>query len=181
MVPVIVGSFLGQTLPVPVLAGIAAAVPAIGLVSWQRDDASAHSRGVFHGLVAGLGFALLFIGLDQAGTASGAWPLVPSQAVANLVVIPFAWRSIRDQPSWRSSIRFSIAPGIAAGLLGGAASLLFLIAAGRGYLAIVAVITSLYPAATILLARVILGERLNRFQVIGLFAAAGAITLISIG
>lgn len=180
IVPVIAGIFLGQKLSVAALAGIAAAIPAIGLVSWQRDEANG-AQGVSYGLIAGFGFALLFIALDRAGTSAGAWPLVPGQAVANLVIIPFAWRGIRDQPGWRSSVRSSAPSCVAAGLLAGAAALLFLAASGRGYLAIVSVISSLYPAATILLARMILGERLNRIQAAGLLAAAAAVILISIG
>jgi drug/metabolite transporter (DMT)-like permease len=180
IVPVIAGIFLGQKLSVAALAGIAAAIPAIGLVSWQRDEANG-AQGVSYGLIAGFGFALLFIALDRAGTSAGAWPLVPGQAVANLVIIPFAWRGIRDQPGWRSSVRSSAPSCVAAGLLAGAAALLFLAASGRGYLAIVSVISSLYPAATILLARMVLGERLNRIQVAGLLAAAAAVILIGIG
>ncbi|HET9147379.1 MAG TPA: EamA family transporter [Acetobacteraceae bacterium] len=181
IVPVVAGIFLGQKLSAPALAGIAAAIPAIGLVSWQRDEANGRDQGVFYGLIAGFGFALLFVALDRAGTAAGAWPLVPGQAVANLVVIPFAWQGIRGQPGWRSSVRSSAPSCVAAGLLAGAAALLFLAASGRGYLAVVAVISSLYPAATILLARMVLGERLNRTQAAGLLAAAAAVILISIG
>jgi uncharacterized membrane protein len=181
VIPAILGIMLGQKLSMPALAGILAAIPAIGLVSWQADQTSRRSQGVSYGLAAGAGFALLFVALDRAGTASGAWPLVPGQAAALLVVIPFAWRSLRDQPPWRPSLRSSLWPSIAAGLLSGAAGLLFLAATGRGDLAIVAVISSLYPAITILLARIILGERFNGVQTFGLAAAAAAIILIGIG
>jgi drug/metabolite transporter (DMT)-like permease len=181
VLPVIVGSLLGQPLSLPALVGIAAAIPAIALVSWQGGGTGKPGLGVGYGLAAGAGFALLFIALDRARTASGAWPLVPGQAVAMLIIIPFAWQSIRGQSSWRSSIRPSIMPSMAAGLLAGAASLLFLAATGRGYLAVVAVISSLYPAFTILLARVVIGEQLNRPQAVGLLAAFAAIILISIG
>lgn len=181
VVPAVVGILLGETLPAAVLAGIALAIPAIGLVCWHRGEAGAGGRGVAHGIVAGLAFALLFIALDRAGTASGAWPLVSGQAVAVLIVVPFAWYNTRGARAWRASIRPAIWPCVAAGLLGGAAGLLFLAATGGGALAIVAVITSLYPAATILLARVVLGERFELPQAIGLAAAAVAVALIGAG
>ncbi len=196
VLPAIVGTILGQPLSMLTLAGILVAIPAIIMVSWQGGEAGKNetgknetgkgetgkgSRGVAHGIVAGAGFALLFIALDRAGTAAGAWPLVPGQIMAILIIIPFAWHSIRGQPLWRSSIRASLWPSVAAGMLGGAANLLFLAATGRGQLAIVAVISSLYSAVTILLARVIIKERWNRLQAAGLFATAAAIILVSAG
>jgi drug/metabolite transporter (DMT)-like permease len=177
VVPALVGIGLGEPLSARALAGIAIAVPATGLVSWQPRGADQRSLGVLHGLVSGAGFALLFIALDRAGTAAGAWPLVPGQVVALLVVIPFARYYIDDQPSWRPAI----VPSMAAGALGGAANLLFLAATGSGQLAIMSVMTALYPAVTILLARIIIGERWNRLQLIGLLAVAAAIALVSAG
>jgi uncharacterized membrane protein len=177
VVPALVGISLGEPLSARALAGIAIAVPATGLVSWQPRGANQGRLGVLHGLVSGAGFALLFIALDRAGTAAGAWPLVPGQVVALLVVISVAWYYIDDRSSWRPAI----VPSMAAGLLGGAANLLFLAATGPGQLAIVSVITALYPAVTILFARMIIGERWNRLQSIGLLTAAAAIVLVSIG
>ena len=70
---------------------------------------------------------------------------------------------------------------VAVGVIGGIAGLLFLAATGHGQLAIVAVVTSLYPAFTVLLARVLLAERWSRTQAIGLAVAAAAIVLVSLG
>jgi drug/metabolite transporter (DMT)-like permease len=69
---------------------------------------------------------------------------------------------------------------IGAGVLGGAGNILFLSATGRGQLAVVAVISSLYPAFTVLLARAVLGERMDRIQQLGLAVAALAVILIGI-
>lgn len=69
----------------------------------------------------------------------------------------------------------------AAGLLGGVANLLYLAATGAGQLAVVAVVTALYPAVTILLARIMLHERWSRLQIIGLIISALAVAAISIG
>ncbi|MGH3438918.1 MAG: EamA family transporter [Sciscionella sp.] len=176
VLPATAGLVAGERPPVVVLAGIALAVPAVALVSWQRDRDKSTSSGIGYGLAAGAGFALLFIALDHAGTGAGAWPLVPGQAVAVLVVIPFALRWSPRPRVWRAAL----VPGVVAGALGGAANLLFLAATGAGELTVVAVLTALYPGITVLLARLVLGERWQRLQLVGLLAAAIAITLITV-
>ncbi|MEV6839612.1 EamA family transporter [Streptomyces sp. NPDC051133] len=177
VIPAVVGLFLGDRLSPLAMTGIVIAVPAIALVSWQpRTDR--HGRaGLAHGVAAGAGFALLFIALDRAGTASGAWPLVPGQAAALLLVLPFALGVRPREADWRPAVL----PTVVAGLLAGIANLLFLAATGRGQLTVVAVLTALYPAVTVLLARVVLTERSSRLQTTGLIAAAAATALTSLG
>ena len=68
----------------------------------------------------------------------------------------------------------------AAGVLDSVANLLFLLAARSGDLAVVAVITALYPAGTVLLARKVLAERIHRGQLIGLGTAAAAVSLLAL-
>lgn len=179
VIPAIVGVALGNHLTPGAVVGIAIAVPAIGLVSWQpRSQASDAASGLRHGVLAGLGFGLLFIALDRAGTHAGAWPLVPGQLVSLLLVAPFALRG--TIASGRPS-RTATGLTLGAGVLGGAASLLFLAATGTGQLAIVAILTALYPVVTVLLARAILAERWTRRQAAGLVAAAVAIILVTAG
>jgi drug/metabolite transporter (DMT)-like permease len=67
------------------------------------------------------------------------------------------------------------------GLLGTAASVLFLLATRQGLLTVVAVIASLYPASTVAMAAIFLGERLGRLQIVGLAFAAVAVVLITVG
>lgn len=180
VIPAVVGLASGDHLSILAIVGIVLAIPAIGLVSWQRttDGGTAARAGVIYGVLAGLGFALLFIALDRAGTHSGAWPLLPGQAVSVLLVIPFALHAVASsgKPS-----RAAGALTIGAGVIGGTANLLFLAAAGRGQLAVVAVLTALYPAVTVVLARAFLAERWTRLQAVGLLTAAVAITLVSGG
>lgn len=179
VVPAIVGIVLGDRLTPGACAGIVIAVPAIALVSWHSSapDPEAIRAGVGYGIMAGFAFALLFIALDRAGTRAGAWPLVPGQALAVTLVAPFAWR--QSNAAGRLSAR-AVQLAAAAGVLGGVANVLFLAATGHGQLAIVAVLTSLYPAFTIVLARALLRERWSRVQGAGLIAAAAAIVLVSI-
>ncbi len=178
VIPAIVGVAIGERLSAVTLAGVALAVPAILLVSLQSDRVHGRSgRSVVAGLIAGGGFALLFIALDQAGTSAGAWPLLPGQAVAEGIVIVLALQMRPSPGSWRVSLPF----GAIAGILGGTATILYLAATGGGQLAVVAVLTSLYPAVTVLLARFGLHERFGRVQGAGLLLAAIAIGMITAG
>jgi drug/metabolite transporter (DMT)-like permease len=179
VLPAIVGLSTGDRLSVLVAVGIVLALPAIAMVSWQGADAvgPAIGSGLLYGALAGVGFGWLFIAFDRAGTDAGAWPLLPSTAVGLLLVLPFGRGSGRPNATWRG-------PGLlagASGLLGGLSNLLFLRASGAGQLAVVAVLTSLYPAATVVLARVLLHERWTRVQAAGLLISAGAVVLVSLG
>jgi uncharacterized membrane protein len=175
--PAVVGLATGERLSAVASVGLGLAVPAVALVARQPHRDEGPGSGARFGVLAGCGFALLFIALDRAGTQAGAWPLLPGQAVAVVVVLPVALRILDPAARWRRAA----APGVVAGGLGGAANLLFLAATGAGELAVVAVLTALYPAVTILLARGVLGERWTRSQAAGLIAAGIAVGLISAG
>jgi drug/metabolite transporter (DMT)-like permease len=179
VLPVIAGLALGNQLSALADAGILVAIPAIALVSWQQDasDGKGGRAGLLEGVFAGVGFSILFIALDRAGTKSGAWPLLPGQAVALLIILPFALRARVSRAAWRSAAALVIA----AGLLSGTANLLFLASTAYGQLAVVAVLAALYPAVTVLLARVVLSERWSQLQAVGLVAAAAAIVLVGLG
>lgn len=180
LLPVIVGLALGNTLGTAAALGIVIAIPAILLVSWHREPDTARSprAGVLYGMLAGAGFGLLFIALSRAGTRSGAWPLIPGQIISVLLLVPFALRGMR---TGAARPRRAVALTLGAGVLSGTANLLFLAATGRGELAVIAVLSSLYPAVTVLLARIILSEHWTRSQTIGLVAAVIAVILVSAG
>jgi drug/metabolite transporter (DMT)-like permease len=125
-----------------------------------------------------VGFALLFVALDRAGTHAGAWPLIPGQLVALLLIAPFAYRGLATSGN---PPRSAVALTLGAGVLSGIANLLFLASTGRGELAIVAVLTSLYPAATVVLARAFLAERWTGVQAAGLLTAVAAMILVTAG
>jgi drug/metabolite transporter (DMT)-like permease len=133
--------------------------------------------GVSYGLIAGACFALLFIGLDRAGSGSGLWPVFCGQAAALVAIACVAAFSgdLRLPPGGRD--RWLAA---AAGLTGGPGTILYFLATHRGLLAIAAVITSLYPAVTIVLARVVLGERLTVIRLAGLLLAGASVALIAV-
>ncbi|TDP92236.1 glucose uptake protein GlcU [Labedaea rhizosphaerae] len=176
--PALVGIVTGDRLSWLGWAGIVIVLPAIALVSRNEDPADKDKpSGLVEAVVAGAGFALLFIGLDRAGTDGGSWPLAAGQAVGVVLLGAAAlWlRPRRD--AWRAAVW----PAVITGVLGGAANLLFVAATGAGQLAVVAVITSLYPAITIVLARVVLSERWSRTQAAGLVVAAAGVAAITLG
>jgi drug/metabolite transporter (DMT)-like permease len=179
VIPVIVGLATGDSLTALAAIGIIAAIPAIGLVSWSRSNGSAGGSGAIWGILAGLGFGLLFVGYDRAGSDAGAWPLVVAEGVATLLTIGPALLALRGEGP--AGDRRSLTLLLAAGLLAGAANLSFIIANHHGELAIVAVLTALYPGFTVILARIVLGERWSSAQKVGLVTALVATFLVSLG
>ncbi len=197
VIPVVVGLATGDSLTAMAALGIIAAIPAIGLVSWTGGAGGAAGSGAIWGILAGLGFGLLFVGYDRAGAGAGAWPLVVAEGTATLITIGPALLALRgrgaaavDRPSGdgiapagveAASDRRSFGLLLAAGLLAGAANLSFIIANHHGELAVVAVLTALYPGFTVILARIVLGERWSSAQKLGLATALVATFLVSLG
>jgi len=183
---VLAGLALGERPGALSLAGILLAVPAIVGVSAPARQASRdlehaatgrHAAGVGLGLAAGAGFGLFFIGLDQAGSGTDLWPIAVSQLTALVTVtgIAVVTRDLGLPPPGTRRL------GLLAGAAGAAGTALFFLATHHGLLAITAVITSLYPAGTILLARVLLGERLTPLRIAGLCFAGASVALIAGG
>ena len=196
VVPAVVGIVEGNHLSAPTATGLAIAVPAIALISWQAspsgwergDSPSGWERGdsrdtdrrglragVLFGVLAGIGFGVISVGLDRAGGHHGAWPVIISQAVATVLVLPWL-RQVKGH-----TVRPGLAPAVGAGILATASNVSFVLATDRGELAVIGVMVAMYPAATILLARIVLRERWSRTQIAGFAVAAGAIGLISAG
>lgn len=176
IVPVAAG-FLLQGLPPPaVWAGIALAVVAVVLVSRAAGVEGGRS-GIEFGLAAGLGIGLytVFLGLIPEGAVL--WPLAVMKATALFVL--FAVIGI-GRGAWRVP-RPVLPVAIAVGVCDMLGNGLFLLAAQIGDLAVAAVLTSLYPATTVILAAVLLHERITRSHVAGIAAAIGAIVLIGLG
>ena len=130
-----------------------------------------------YGLLAGACFALLFIGLDQAGSGSGLWP-VAAAAVGELAAALVAAVAVRSFTLCGGRARLLAA---IAGAGGAGGTILFFLATHHGFLAVTAVLTSLYPAVTIVLARTVLGERLTALRLGGLALAGACVGLIAAG
>jgi drug/metabolite transporter (DMT)-like permease len=130
---------------------------------------------VIWGLLAGASFALLFIALNRAGGGSGPWLLVASQFTALAVVVCVG------AATGEARLPARHAAGLAAltGVTGAAGEGLYFYATHAGLLAVTAVLTSLYPALTIALARLLQGERLTVTRLTGLCLAAASVGLIA--
>jgi drug/metabolite transporter (DMT)-like permease len=126
---------------------------------------------------AGVAIALQLVCLDQAPDDSGIGPLLVGRAVSSAVVLAAAF-AVRSS---LGAAQPSLPASAAAGALDSLANFAFLLAVREGDLAIVAVITALYPAATVVLARAFLAERIGASQLAGLGLAAVAVSLLAVG
>jgi drug/metabolite transporter (DMT)-like permease len=132
--------------------------------------------GVVDGVLAGVGFAVLFIALGRVHGDAGLWPVAAGQLVA---LVSVAVAALVAGVSLRRPGRAGLgAP--AAGVLGAAAVVLYLFATRSQLVSVAAVLTSLYPALTVLAAIAFLRERIGRGQAVGLVAAAAAVSLIAL-
>jgi drug/metabolite transporter (DMT)-like permease len=178
--PVLGGLALGERLGPAAVAGIGLALVAVVLVAAEGGLSSLRSARpatVAPALAAGAGFGLFFVLLERTGDDAGLTPLVASRVVSVLVVGALALATVR-------SVRV---PGrvlpvvLAAGVGDMAANALFLLATqAGGQLAVTGVLASLYPVSTVVLAQVLLRERLAGAQQVGLAVAAAAVVLIAL-
>ena len=171
--PLVVG-VLGGERP-GVLAGVALVV-ALGAIvlagAGSRGDAAA-GAGIAYGTGAGVGFGLFFVGIAATPDDGGLWPLVAGRVVSLTLLGAVVLA--------RSTARGSAGLGlmVLCGLLDSAANVLFLLATRTGPLSVAGVLVSLYPVVVIVLARVVLRERLSRLQLAGVGLALTASGLLA--
>ena len=178
-VPVLVGLVLGERLAPWSALGIALALVAVVLVAAEGGLPTlrtARSAGLLPALAAGLGFGVFFVMLDQTRPESTLWPLVASRSVSVALVLLLG---VALRASLRIRGRTALLV-VLAGVLDMAANALFLAATQQGQLAITGVLASLYPVSTVVLAQLVLRERLVRAQLAGLATAVVAVVLISL-
>jgi len=180
-IPALFGLLTGETLAAVQAAGVLLGLLAIWLISRPGRAPMLPNAdvgtGVVYGVGAGIGFALMFIALDQLAAESGAWGVLPLRLGG--VVIMLAVSKLRRMPIKPDITAWPFI--LAAGFIGSMGNLAFIIATRDGNLSIVSVVASLFPAATVALAYVFLAERLDRIQWVGVFAALAAVGLVSAG
>ena len=184
--PVIVGLISGERPSTLALVGVGVALVSVVLVSSadhgtdsteEKSQASGlMSRGLPEAIIAGTFFGLFFILLDRADDAAGIWPLVGARITSVVMGIGLLLGGVKLRPP-----KGTLGPIVGAGLLDVGANLFYLLATQRGLLSLVAVLTSMYPAVTVVLARFVLKEKLTRLQLIGLLLAGGGIAAIAGG
>lgn len=186
VLPVLAGLAAGERPVTLVWIGLVLAVPGIWLVSREVADgteaagseSSSAGRSAFvDGLLGGLGFGVLFVALGQIPESAGTLPLALNQLTGALVTVAVA-TAVRQ--AWQPS-RTAAGWGVTSGLLGVSGTLAFVEASHGADLGVVAVLASLYPAVTVLLARTLLSERLGAGQRLGLVFCSAAVGLIAAG
>jgi len=162
------------------LLGFALAVIAIWLISRPEggvnNDESGRPKGVATAALAGVGFAGFYVCIHQA---SGSAPWVA--AISRIGSFSATAIAVLAQRAPLKMGRPAVALGTIAGFFDVIASALFIYASQRGRLDEAVVITSLYPAVTVLLARIVLKEHFTRWKFVGLLAALAAVPLIAAG
>ncbi|MEU8141128.1 EamA family transporter [Nonomuraea sp. NPDC048901] len=167
--------------------GVALAIPGIWLVAAQpgkRGGDSAGGAGVAEGLLAGLGFAALFVCLGRAGDTAGLWPVAASQlsAVVVLAVYALASRQGRQGRAARTTGAARVPwAAVWTGILGVGATVLYFLSTCAATLTVSAVITSLYPAFTVALAALVLRERTSLAHAAGLLLCAASVGAFAAG
>lgn len=178
VLPVLVGVVLGERPTWLAWLGVLVALPGIWLVSRESTVSATGTRGALvDGAAAGAGFGVLFIALGQVSSDAGFMPLAADQLIGAVVTVVVAAALGQD---WRP--RLGLLPwGAASGALGAAGTLTFLLSTHATDLGVAAVLTSLYPAVTVLLASIALGERLGGGQRLGIGVCTLAVATLAIG
>jgi len=156
-------------------AGFMLAVAGIWLVS--RTEDGARPKGMALALLSGLGFALFFIFIKQAGSGAVLWIAAGSRGSSLVVTGVITLLGRKFQPSYP----LGYALGLLAGCLDVSGTVLFIRASQIGRLDTAVVLTSLYPVITVFLARIILKEHFTRWRTVGMVAALAAVPLIAHG
>lgn len=178
LIPLGFGALFGERPSALALSGAALCLPAIFLLSRERGKASdpAMARSaLLHGIGAGAGFGLFFVLLSRSGGEGDIWPLVASRFAS---IGLFLSAALARREALRIS-KGSLAFVLAAGVLDMGANMAFLMASRLGLLMLASAITSLYPAPTVLLARVFMKQRLGPGRLAGLALAIAGTALIA--
>jgi drug/metabolite transporter (DMT)-like permease len=179
IVPVVFGVLVGERPRLAAWFGIALGLLAVTLVSRTNDE---HPHGPIAARVlalaflAGIGFGFYFIFLARAGHDSGLWPLVVSRIASAAAIVPVAMQR-RATQSFRGRLFWAV---MLAGACDALANMFFLLASRHGLLSLASVLTSLYPAVTVILAVGVLHEHTSRVQRAGLGLAVASIVLITV-
>ena len=184
-IPIVVGLLLGERPPTTVLVGVLVAVIAIWLIAGERSKPGEHDNprsAMFLAAGAGIFFGGYFVLLSRSSGESGLWTLVAGRVAASvalvltILVLGYGKAHAMGMPP-RGALRHAAI----AGVLDASANALYFYASRNGLLSVVAVVASMYPASTILLARVALREHVNRRRMVGMVAGLFAVSVIARG
>jgi drug/metabolite transporter (DMT)-like permease len=157
------------------IAGFVLALVGIWLVS--RSEDGTRPKGVSLAMVAGVGFAFFFIFIRQAGSGAALWIAAASRASSLVVSGTITLVGKKFSPSYP----LGFALGVFAGCMDVSGTALFIRASQSGRLDTAVVLSSLYPALTVLLARFVLKEHFTRWKTVGMLAALASVVMIANG
>jgi drug/metabolite transporter (DMT)-like permease len=129
---------------------------------------------LIYGVISGLGFGIFFISLSRCNSSSGVWPLLIAKLVA--ITITSTIMVVTKQPFRIERNAFALA--LIAGIADMGANILFMMASQLGMLSLVVIITSLFPAPTVILARIFLKQKIPMVRIIGIILALIGVGLI---
>jgi drug/metabolite transporter (DMT)-like permease len=176
VLPMLLGSFWDGLPTYLEMGGILVALVAVWLLSRTEPDQPFSFEGLGLPILAGSAFGLYFVFIDLAAVEMVLWPLVAARlASMGILLIFLAIGPRRRMPPIQ---QFPLL--IMAGILDTAGNIFFALATQVGRLDIAAVLASFYPGTTAFLAWIVLKERLNRTQWVGVSAALGALILIAL-
>jgi len=179
-VPVAVGVTLGERPSGIAMVGIVLALVAVVLVSRQVEDSKPYRftlKIVWFTFGAGLAFGMNFVLIAQAPVEARLWPLVFARVTASALMVIIALFTNNLAAPTGTPLRLALL----AGCLDTIANVAMLLALQSSLLSLAAVLMSLYPAATVALAMVVLKERVTRWQAVGMVLALLAVGMIASG
>jgi drug/metabolite transporter (DMT)-like permease len=180
LVPVVAGIVEGERPSTAQVVGMVVAVAGVLLAASGGDRASSRrisALGLGLAIVAAVASGVALTGLDAASDADPYWALLGMRVVA-LALIGVVLLALRPRGRPGPADALAIC-GI--GVLDTVATGLFAVATTFGYLSVVAVIASLFPVMTVVLARLVLGERIARHQEVGVATALVGVAIIASG
>jgi drug/metabolite transporter (DMT)-like permease len=154
-------------------AGFALAMVGIWLVS--RPEGAVRPKGLGLAIAAGLGFALFFIFIKKTGSGDAFWIAAVARTASFAVTGTITLLGRRFTPFYRGGVWL----GLLAGCLDVSGTAFFVRASQMGRLDTAVVLSSLYPAITVLLARIFLHEKFTRWKLVGMLAALAAVPMIA--
>jgi uncharacterized membrane protein len=148
-----------------------------GQKSGRRPGSSGRLLALGYGVAAGAGFGLFFLFLKNAGQSGVLWPVAVSRSAGTVVALAIALAT-RTRP-WPRGGGAVVGIALVSGAIDAAANVCYVLATRVGLFGLAVVITSLYPGMTVLLARLVLGERMRWLQRTGLLLAAVGVILVT--
>jgi drug/metabolite transporter (DMT)-like permease len=178
VIPLAFGLLIGERPSALALAGAALCLPAVLLLSSGGDSSDGKSvkSALAQGAIAGAGFGFFFVAVSRSSPSSGLWPLVAARGTSVLIALSLVL--IR-----REKIRIakgSLPVTLLAGLADMGANIAFLLASRSGLLALASIVSSLYPAPTVILGRLVFKERIPPTRLAGFGLALVGVVLISL-